>query len=113
MNLPTSAEVNAATRHIASFAAGAIAVFGLSTKLDPSTVQQIISATGTVVNDVILLAGLVGPIITAWYASKSATPAAQADSITKTVPGTKIITPNKALVDATGPDTILKNPSAS
>jgi hypothetical protein len=83
MNLPTSAEVNAATRHIGSFAAGAIAMFGLSSKFDPSTVQQIIAASGNVINDVIILIGLVGPFITAYFASKSATPAAQAVSLEK------------------------------
>ena len=106
MKLPTSSEVNAATRHIATFAAGAIAMFGLSTKLDPNTVQAIITATGNLANDAILLAGLIGPMITAYYASRSATPKAQADALTTSIPGTKIITPDKALVDATGPDTV-------
>jgi len=83
MNLPTSAEVNAATRHVASFAAGAIAVFGLSTKLDPATVQNIITALGGLTNDAILLVGLVGPLVTGYFASKSATPASQAASLEK------------------------------
>lgn len=83
MNLPTSAEVNAATRHAASFAAGAIAMFGLSTKLDPATVQNIITALGGLTNDAILLIGLVGPIVTSYFASKSAAPAAQAASLEK------------------------------
>lgn len=120
MNLPTQAQINAATRHAASFAAGAIAMFGLSTKLDPNTVQQIINATGTLVNDAILLAGLISPFITAWYASKSATPKAQADAITKAVPGTVVVTPDKTLAAVTGPNVlstdevkVIKNPSAS
>ncbi len=106
MNLPTQSEVNAATRHVASFAAGGIAVFGLATKLDPNTVQQIIAATGTVINDVIVLIGLVSPFITAYFASKSATPKAQAEAITASSPGTIIVTPDKELVKATGPSVV-------
>ena len=100
MELPTQAQVNAATRHAASFAAGAIAVFGLSTKIDPNTVQQIITATGTLVNDAVIIIGLVMPTLAAWFASKSATPQAQAAAIVQAVPGTKIVTPDKALADA-------------
>lgn len=100
MNLPTQAQVNAATRHAATFAAGAIAMFGLSTKIDPNTVQQLITATGTLVNDIVLILGLAAPIITSWYASKSATPQAQAASLVQSVPGTQIVTPDKALADA-------------
>jgi hypothetical protein len=100
MNLPTQSEVSAATKHVASFAAGAIAIFGLSTKLDPNTVQQIIAACGSLVNDAILLIGLVAPIVTSFYASKSASVSAQADAITKAVPGTLIVT-TKALANST------------
>lgn len=81
MQLPTQAEVNAATRHLASFAGGAILAFGLATKIDPQTVQNIITATGTLVNDAISLAGLVMPIVAAWYAQRSATPVAQASAV--------------------------------
>lgn len=81
MQLPTQAQVNAAARHIASFAGGAIMVFGLSTKIDVNTVNQVIAATGTVVNDGILLVGLVGPLLAGYCASKSASPAAQAAAI--------------------------------
>lgn len=100
MNLPSQAQVNAATRHAATFAAGAIAMFGLSTKIDPATVQQLIAATGTLVNDVVLIVGLAAPLITSYFASKSATPQAQAASIVKSVPGTKIVTPDENLANA-------------
>lgn len=83
MNLPTQSQVNASTRHIASFAAGAIAMFGISTKLNPDTVQQIINASGNLINDVILLIGLISPFITSYFASKSATPVAQAEALEK------------------------------
>ena len=83
MNLPTQSQVNAATRNIASAAGGAILMFGLATKVDPDTINSIIAATGTLVNDAIVLIGLVGPIIASWYASHSATPVAQAVSLEK------------------------------
>ena len=92
MNLPSQSEVNAAARHAASFAAGAIAVFGLSTKIDPNTVQQVIAATGTLVNDGILLIGFIIPIVTSLKASQSATPKAQAEALTAAVPGTVVVT---------------------
>lgn len=90
MNLPTQAEVNAAARHIGTFAAGAIAMFGLSTKIDPATVQSLITGLGNLTNDVIFVIGIVAPIITSYYASKSATPQAQAASLATT--GAKIVT---------------------
>ena len=81
MDLPTQAEVNAATRHFASFAGGVILALGLSSKIDPTTVQQIITAGGAAVNDVIVLVGLVTPIVAGWYARRSATPVAQAQAV--------------------------------
>lgn len=75
---PAPSQVNAATRHIASFAGGAILMFGLSTKFDPETVKAIINETGTVVNDLGLLVGLVTPLLAGYFASKSAGPVAQA-----------------------------------
>jgi hypothetical protein len=87
MELPTQAEVNAATRHIASFAGGLVVAFGLGTKINPDTLQSIINATGTLVQDGIALAGLLGPIIGAYYASRSAKPAAQAASLAATATG--------------------------
>lgn len=81
MNLPTPAQVNAAARHAASFAGGAILMFGLSTKINVDTVNQIIAATGTLVNDAVVLIGLLSPIVMAVIASRSASPASQAASI--------------------------------
>ncbi len=81
MWLPTQGQVNAATRHIASAISGGILVFGLSTKINPDTVNKIISAMGPIINDVVTLIGLVGPIIAGYYASKSASPTAQAAAV--------------------------------
>lgn len=77
MALPTSAQVNAAARNAGSFAAGAIAMFGLGSKINPDTVTAIINATSTLVNDLLVLIGLVSPFLTAYFASKSASPKAQ------------------------------------
>lgn len=75
--LPTASQVNAATRHAGSFAAGAIAMFGISTKISPEQVAAIINSAGNLVNDAVLFAGLVAPFITGYFASKSASPKAQ------------------------------------
>src|SRR5882762_10959777 len=80
MQLPTQAEVNAASRHVASFAGGAILAFGLSTKIDPDTVKSIITATGNMVNDIILLVGLVAPVVAGYFAKKTASPDSQAQA---------------------------------
>jgi hypothetical protein len=81
MWLPTQAQVNAATRNIASGAAGAILMFGLSTKINPDTVTSVINATGTLVSNVITFLGVVGPIVAAYYASRSASPASQVAAV--------------------------------
>lgn len=82
MWLPTQAQVNAATRNIASGVAGAVLMFGLSSKIDVNAVGRAIAAAGTVVNDVIVLIGLVSPLVAAYFASKSASPTAQAKAVT-------------------------------
>jgi hypothetical protein len=90
MWLPSQAQVNAACRHIASAVGGAILVFGLSGKIDVNAVNQIITAAGTVVNDVVILIGLVSPMIAAYFASKSASTQSQAAALAAT--GAKVIT---------------------
>ena len=90
MWLPTQAQVNAATRHVASFAGGAIMVFGLAGKINPDTVNQLITQTGVLVNDAVLLLGLLSPIVAAYFASKSASTASQvsaAVAVAKSAPG--------------------------
>ena len=81
MNLPTSNQVLAATRHIASFAAGAIAMFGLSTKINPDQVVALINSAGTAVNDIIVLIGLATPLITSYFAARSASPTSQIKAV--------------------------------
>lgn len=90
MDLPTPAQVNAAARHVASFAGGAIVMFGLGTKINPDIVNQLITATSTLVNDGIVLAGVISPLVAAYFATKTASPAAQAAAVAAT--GAQVIT---------------------
>ena len=102
MWLPTQAQVNAATRHVASFVGGAILMFGLSSKLDPNTVQQVITQTGTLLNDLIALIGIVTPIVAGYYASRSANPVVQtqAAAAVAATPGPLQAATAKALLNA-------------
>ncbi len=90
MPLPTTPEVNAIARNAASFASGIIGVLGLASKLPPDTIMAIATALGNVVNDVLLLVGVVTPLVTVYFARASATPAAQAQSVGET--GALVIT---------------------
>ncbi len=81
MNLPTTNQVAAATRHVASFAAGAIAMFGLSTKINPDQVQALITNVGTLVSDLVVVVGIATPMITGWMASRASSPAAQISAV--------------------------------
>lgn len=81
MELPTQAEINAATRHLASGAGGFILAFGLSSKISPDTVQAIINAAGDLVGNLVTIAGLITPVIAAYFAKKSASPVAQAQTV--------------------------------
>lgn len=91
MNIPTQAQVNAFARNLASMAGGAILMLGLSSKIDVNTVNQVIAASGTVVNDIIILIGFAGPLMAALKAGSSASPASQA-AAAASVPGATVIT---------------------
>ena len=86
MELSTQSQVLAATRNAASAAAGAILVFGLSSKIDPATATAIINSLGTVVSDVIVLVGLVTPVVTSLYAWWSASEKNQVAQALKSEP---------------------------
>lgn len=81
MWLPTQAQVNAFTRHLASVAGGAVLVLGLGSKVDTASLTQAIAAAGTVVNDIVVLIATVTPIVAGFYASRSASPNAQAAAV--------------------------------
>ena len=94
MKLPSQDQVNAATRHLASFAGGAILMFGLGAKITPDTLTAIINATGNLVNDVITLVGIVAPLAAAYFAARSASQTAQVHAV-QAMPGVE-----KVLVNA-------------
>jgi hypothetical protein len=81
MWLPTQAQVSAFTRHLASVAAGAGLVLGLGSKVDTAALTQAIAAAGTVVNDVVILITVATPIVAGLYASRTASPTAQAAAL--------------------------------
>ncbi len=95
MNLPTQSQVISVTRHAASFAAGAVAMFGLSSKISPEQITAIINSAGTLVNDGIIFIGLVTPLVTAYFAGHSASPASQKASVAAQ--------PNMVVVETTSP----------
>lgn len=100
MLLPTQAQVSAATRNIAAAAGGAVLMLGLSTKVDPATVTALINAMGAIAGSIVTIIGLVGPVVAAYYAARSASAQAQAVSITNSQPGTVVVT-TAAIAEAT------------
>jgi hypothetical protein len=94
MNLPSQSQVNAAARNAASFVGGAIVVFGLGTKISPDTLTAIINATGTAINDIITLIGLISPLVAGYYAAHSASQKAQIAAV-KDMPGVEKILVNE------------------
>lgn len=84
MKLPTPDQVNAATRHAISAAGGAIIMFGLSSKINIDSLTAVINSLGSIINNLVLIVGIVAPIVAGYYASKSASPVAQAAAVEKT-----------------------------
>lgn len=108
MWLPTQAQVNAATRNIASAAAGAVLMFGLSTKINPDTVNTVVTAVGSFVGSVVTFLGVIGPIVAAYYASKSASAASQAAAVGAT--GAIVVaTPEIAAATPNSPNVMSSN----
>ena len=74
-------------------------MFGLSTKIDPQTVVAIINSVGSLVNDSVLLIGLVTPFVSAWLASRSASTPSQTAAV-QANPKAQVITTDPALAKA-------------
>lgn len=81
MWLPSQAQVNAFTRNVGSGIAGAALMFGVSSKIDINTINSIITATGTLVNDAVVLIGIAGPFVAGYFASRSASKTAQSATL--------------------------------
>lgn len=107
MNLPTKDQVNAASRHLLSALGGAVVMFGIGSKVDMGTVTTIVNTFGSLINDVVLLIGVLAPVYAGWRAQQSAQPASQAASLEKqgaivvTTPEIAAATPNSPNVLST------------
>jgi hypothetical protein len=91
MNLPTQAQVNTAGRYAGAVAGTAIAIFGLQAKgISLDQVKAGISALGTVVNDIVVLIGIVAPLYATIKGVVSSSPVNQAAAVAAT--GAKVVT---------------------
>jgi hypothetical protein len=82
MLLPTQAQVNTGVRYAGTIAGTAFAIFGLQAKgfsLDQA--KAAVGALGSVVNDVVILIGIAGPLFAAFKGVKSSSAAGQAAAI--------------------------------
>lgn len=93
MWLPTQAQVDAASRHAISIVGTAIVIFGLQAKgINLDQVKAVINALGTVVNDLVVLAGVLAPFYAMIKAASTASHAAQINAV-------------QAIANSGGPDT--------
>lgn len=102
MNLPSGAQVTAAGRHVATFAAGALVMLGLGTKINPDQVAAIINSFTTLYSDLMTFTAAVTPIVTIIFAAKSAGITSQLTAVSSN-PDVKIngtIEAPKAIADA-------------
>lgn len=82
MPLPTKEQVNTAGRYAGAIAGTAFAIFGLQAKgFSLDQVKAAIAAFGTVVNDIVVLIGVLAPIYAAVRGVSSSSPTGQAAAI--------------------------------
>lgn len=82
MWLPSQAQVNTAGRYAGAIAGTAFAIFGLQAKgISLDQIKAIIAALGTVVNDIVILAGTLGTMYAAIKGVTSSSSAGQAAAI--------------------------------
>lgn len=84
----TSGQFIAAGRHLGTLLGAVLAIFGALGWINPSQSDAI----NTAVNQISTAVGALIPVLTTLYAGWSASPSAQAESLTKEVPGTVVIT---------------------
>lgn len=91
MWLPTQGQVNTAGRYAASIAGTAIAIFGLQAKgISLDQVKALIGALGTVVNDLVILAGAAGTVYAAIKGVAQSSPTNQAAAVAAS--GAQVVT---------------------
>ena len=106
MQLPTTAQIASATRHVASFAGGAVAMFGLSKAIDPVKLAEAINALGTLGQDLVTFIGLLTPLISGYIAWRSASLKSQMKAV-EAAPGVQqIVVSSQAVADAAGPKVV-------
>lgn len=82
MQLPTQAQVNTAGRYAGAIAGTAFAIFGLQAKgISLDQVKAMIAALGTVINDIVVFAGLAATAYASIRGVVSSSPTGQAASI--------------------------------
>lgn len=92
-------QYKAAGKHVASYIAGGVSMAVAFHFLIPTdaagindNLNHIYSGVEQIVVGITGLIGILTPIYTTWKASRNASPAGQAASLTAAVPGTKIVT---------------------
>lgn len=100
MNLPTTSQIAAATRHAATFAGGAVTMFGLTKAIDPVALTNAINAVGTLGQDLVTVIGLITPLITGFIAWRSASPANQIKAVAANPDVQRVVVSSQAVADA-------------
>lgn len=108
MNLPTQNQVNTAGRYTLAVVSGIVGVLGLQAKgINMDQVKIIISSLGDLVNNLVILITAAGVAYASIKGTLSASPAAQAEALTKQAPGTVVVTtPEIAAATPNAPNVI-------
>jgi hypothetical protein len=105
MWLPTRDQVNSVSRHAITIAGTAITIFGLQSRgFNIDQIKALISALGSTVNDLVVLAAAIAPVYAALKAASSASHANQIQAVKNiaTGPGSyDAINAQTALIGAT------------
>lgn len=100
----TSGQLIAAGRHLMTVLGAVLAIFGALGWINPSQSEAI----NTAVNQISTAVGALIPVLSGVYAGWSASPSSQAESLTKEVPGTVVIT-TPAIANPTSNPNIVSN----
>ncbi len=98
----TSGQVIAAGRHVGTVVGALLAIFGALGYINPTQSAAINGA----INQIATAVGALIPVLSGIYASMSAAPSAQAESLTKEVPGTVVITTPAIANPTTNPNIV-------
>lgn len=114
MKLPTQNQVNTGIRYATVAATTAITLLGLQAKgISLDQVKAIINALGDAVNNIVILLGAIAAFYASYKGYSSASPAAQAESLTKQAPGTVVVTTPEIAAATPNAPNVISNTSAS